>query len=132
MAEKKNTEKGNKGILWGVIFFLTALIYMTIPTYLIFKFWVFLNELVDWEGKPIYTFALLSLFLYIVTIIVFLIYVAATFRAFIQRNNEEEGLGIPKGVKKFGLVSTTLVVSLFIIWYLLFNEIVIFALSPPN
>ena len=65
MAEKKNTEKGNKGILWGVIFFLTALIYMTIPTYLIFKFWVFLNELVDWEGKPIYTFALLSLFLYI-------------------------------------------------------------------
>ena len=120
-----------KGILWGIVFAITFIIYITIPTYLIVTFWVFLNDIVDFEGRPIYTVALLALFLYFVTLIVSLIYIAATFRAFIQRNNEE-GLGIPKGVKSFGLVSTVFVISLMIIWYFLFNEIAIFTLTPSQ
>jgi len=120
-----------KGILWGIVFAITSIIYITIPTYLIVTFWVFLNDIVDFMGRPIYTVALLALFLYFVTLIVSLIYIAATFRAFIQRNNEED-LGIPKGVKGFGLVSTVFVISLMIIWYLLFNEIAIFTLTPSQ
>ncbi|GAG82363.1 unnamed protein product [marine sediment metagenome] len=123
-------EKRNKGILWGIVFFITAIIYYTIPTYLIFTYWIWLNELIDLEGNPIYTFALLALFTYFVTLLVALIYSVATVRAIVQRKNEE-GLGIPKGVKWFGFISTMIVVSLMIIWYFLFNEIAIFTLTPP-
>jgi hypothetical protein len=119
-----------KGILWSIIFIITALIYYIIPTYLIFKFWIPLNEMVDWEGRPIYTFALFALFLFIVSLLVAVIYSVATVRAIVQRKNPE-GLGIPKGVKGFGLVSTIFVCSLMIIWYFLFNEIAIFSLTPP-
>ena len=119
-----------KGILWGIVFFITAIIYYTIPTYLIFTYWIWLNELIDPEGNPIYTFALLALFIYFVTLLVALIYSVATVRAIVQRKNEK-GLGIPKGVKWFGFISTMIVVSLMIIWYFLFNEIAIFTLAPP-
>jgi hypothetical protein len=119
-----------KGILWSIVFLITTVIYFSIPTYLIFTYWIWLNDLVDPEGQPIYTFALLALFLYFVTLLVGLIYSIATVRAIFQRKNEE-GLGIPKGVKGFGLVSTIFVVSLMVIWYILFNEIAIFTLGPP-
>ena len=119
-----------KGILWSIVFLITTVIYFSIPTYLIFTYWIWLNDLVDPEGQPIYTFALLALFLYFVTLLVGLIYSIATVRAIVQRKNEE-GLGIPKGVKGFGLVSTIFVVSLMVIWYILFNEIAIFTFRPP-
>jgi hypothetical protein len=119
-----------KGILWSIVFLITTVIYFSIPTYLIFTYWIWLNDLVDPEGQPIYTFALLALFLYFVTLLVGLIYSIATVRAIVQRKNEE-GLGIPKGVKGFGLVSTIFVVLLMVIWYILFNEIAIFTLGPP-
>ena len=118
-----------KGILWSIVFLITTVIYFSIPTYLIFAYWIWLNDLVDPEGRPIYTFALLALFLYFVTLLVGLIYSVATVRAIAQRKNEE-GLGIPKGVKGFGLVSTIIVVSLMVIWYILYNDIAIFTLRP--
>jgi len=122
---------GNKGILWGIVFAISFLIYLAIPTYLIVTYWVFLNEMVDLEGRPIYTFALLALFLYLVLLIVSLIFIAAAVRAFVQRNNKKDGLGIPNGVKGVGLVSTISVILLMVIWYLLFNEIAIITWAPP-
>jgi hypothetical protein len=119
-----------KGILWSIVFFISTLIYFIIPTYLIFTYWIWLNNLVDFEGRPIYTFALLALFTYFVCLLVGLIYSVATVRAIVQRNNKE-GLGIPNGVKGFGLVSTLIVVFLMIIWYLVFNTIAIFTWTPP-
>ena len=112
-----------KGIAWGIVFFLTAIIYSTIPTYLIVRFWVWLNSF------PVYTLSLFMLFLWIVAIIIVLIYIVAMVRAFIQRNNEE-GLGIPKGVKGFGLISTTIVVVFMILWYLIFGQIAFFSMVP--
>ena len=119
-----------KGILWSIVFFISTLIYFIVPTYLIFTYWIWLNNLVDFEGRPIYTFALLALFTYFVCLLVGLIYSVATVRAIVQRNNEE-GLGIPNGVKGFGLISTLIVVFLMIIWYLVFNTIAIFTWTPP-
>ncbi|MFW9999083.1 MAG: hypothetical protein ACFE9Q_06930 [Candidatus Hodarchaeota archaeon] len=113
-----------KGIAWGIVFFLTAVIYSTIPTYLIIRFWVWLNSF------PVYTLSLFMLFLWIVAIIVVLIYIVAMIRAFIQRKNEE-GLGIPKGVKGFGLVSTIIVIVFMVIWYILFGKIAFFTMIPP-
>jgi len=113
-----------KGIGWGIIFSLTAVIYSVIPTYLIVRFWVWLNSF------PIYTLSLFMLFLWIVAIIIVLIYIVAMIRAFIQRNNEE-GLGIPRGVKGFGIVSTAITAVFMIIWYLIFNQIAFFAMVPP-
>ena len=109
-----------KGIGWGIVFFFTAIIYSVIPTFLIFRYWVWLNSF------PIYTLSLFMLFLWIVAIILVLIYSVAMIRAFIQRNNSE-GLGIPKGVKGFGLVSTVILVGFMLIWYLLFNQIAFFS-----
>ena len=123
-------EKRNNGIVWGIVFFITAIIYYTIPTYLIFTYWIWLNELLDPEGNPIYTFALLALFTYFVTLLVALIYSVATVRAIVQRKNQE-GLGIPNGVKWFGFISTVIVVALMAIWYYLFHEIAIFTFTPP-
>ncbi|MFW9970006.1 MAG: hypothetical protein ACFFDF_07375 [Candidatus Odinarchaeota archaeon] len=114
----------NKGILWGIVFLLTALIYAAIPSYLIIRFWVWLNSF------PVYTLSLFMLFLWIVAIIIVLIYIVAMVRAFIQRNNEE-GLGIPKGVKGFGLISTVVILAFMLFWYLLFNQIAFFGMVPP-
>jgi len=86
--------------------------------------------LVDAEGRPIYTFALFAVFLYIVSIIVAVIYFVAAIRAIVQCRNKE-GLGIPKGVKDFGLVVDIFVIIFFVIWYLLFNEIAIFSYGSP-
>jgi len=115
---------GFKGIAWGIVFFFTAFIYLAIPTYLIIRYWVWLNSF------PVYTLSLFMLFLWIVALIIFLIYTVAMVRAFIQRNNEE-GLGIPKGVKGFGLISTIIVLTFMLIWYLLFNQIAFFSMVPP-
>lgn len=113
-----------KGILWGIVFLFTAVIYATIPTFLIVRFWVWLNSF------PVYTLSLFMLFLWIVALIVVLIYIVAMVRAFIQRNNEQ-GLGIPKGVKGFGLISTVVVLVFMLVWYLLFNQIAFFSMVPP-
>ena len=121
---------GNKGILWSMVFFLSFVIYLVIPTYLIFTFWGYLaNYKVG--NKPMYTYALLSLFFYAVSLLVALIYIVAGVRAIVQRKNED-GLGIPKGVKGFGLVSTLIVLSFHLIWYFLFNQIFFLILTPPS
>ncbi len=116
------TSNSLKGILWGIVFFLTAAIYSSIPTYLIVRFWVWLNEL------PVYTLSLFMLFLWIVAIIVVLIYIVAMIRAFIQRKSED--LGIPKGVKGFGLISTVIIIAFMIIWYFIFGQIAFFSWVP--
>jgi len=113
-----------KSLAWSFIFFLTALIYSIIPTYLIVRFWVWLNSF------PVYTLSLFMLFLWIVAIIIVLIYIVAMVRAFIQRNNEE-GLGIPRGVKGFGLVTTVITVIFMVVWYLIFGQIAFFSMIPP-
>jgi hypothetical protein len=69
------------------------------------------------------------LFLWIVAIIIVLIYIVAMIRAFIQRKSED--LGIPKGVKGFGLISTIIVVLFMVIWYLIFRQIAFFSMVPP-
>jgi len=119
-----------KGILWSFVFFLTAVIFISIPSYLIFEYWILLNILVDLEGRPIYTFALFAVFLYIVSLLVAVIYLVAGVRAIVQCRNEE-GLGIPKGVKGFGLAVDVFIIIFFMIWYLLFNEIAIFSYGSP-
>jgi hypothetical protein len=53
----------------------------------------------------------------------------AMIRAFIQRKSED--LGIPRGVKGFGLVSTVIVIVFMLIWYLIFNQIAFFSMIPP-
>ncbi|MFX0037028.1 MAG: hypothetical protein ACFE9I_15460 [Candidatus Hermodarchaeota archaeon] len=113
-----------KGVLWGIVFFFTAGIYAAVPTYLIVRYWVWLNSF------PVYTLSLFMLFLWIVALIIVAIYIVAMVRAFIQRNNEE-GLGIPKGVKGFGLVSTAIIVLFMLIWYLIFSQIPFFSMIPP-
>ena len=118
------TSHSLKGVLWGLLFFLTAVIYGSIPTYLIVRFWIWLNSF------PVYTLSLFMLFLWIVALIITLIYVVAMIRAFIQRKNEE-GLGIPKGIKGFGLVSTIIIAGFMIIWYLIFSQIAFFSMIPP-
>ena len=117
------TSNSLKGILWGILFFLTAVIYSSIPTYLIVRFWVWLNSF------PVYTLSLFMLFLWIVAIIIFLIYIVAMISAFIQRKIED--LGIPRGVKGFGLVSTVIITAFMLIWYLIFNQIAFFSMIPP-
>ena len=82
------------------------------------------------EGRPIYTFALFAIFLYIVSLLVALIYLVAGVRAIVQCRNKE-GLGIPKGVKGFGLVVDILVIALFATWYILFGEIAVFSWGSP-
>ena len=119
-----------KGILWSLAFFLTAIIFIAIPSYLVFEYWTLLNILVDPEGRPIYTFALFAIFLYIVSLLVALIYLVAGVRAIVQCRNKE-GLGIPKGVKGFGLVVDIIIVSFFIVWYFLFCQIPIFTWGSP-
>ena len=111
------------GILWSIVFFLTTALYGAIPTYLIVRFWAWLNDF------KIYTLSLLMLFLWIVSLIVVLIYIVAMIRAIVQRKNED--LGIPRGVKGFGLISTSIMVVFMIIWYLIFNQVAFFIMAPP-
>lgn len=89
---------------------------------MIVRFWVWLNEL------PVYTLSLFMLFLWIVAIIVVLIYIVAMIRAFIQRKSED--LGIPKGVKGFGLISTVIIIVFMVIWYFIFGQIAFFSWVP--
>ena len=119
------TSRSLNGVLWGLLFFLTAVIYGSIPTYLIIRFWIWLNI-----NFPNYTLSLFMLFLWIVSLIITLIYAVAMIRAFIQRNNEE-GLGIPKGIKGFGLVSSIIIVGFMITWYLIFSQVAFFSMIPP-
>ncbi|MFO8019233.1 MAG: hypothetical protein R6U96_11395 [Promethearchaeia archaeon] len=112
-----------KGYAWAVVFFFACIIYITIPTYLIIIYWEWLNE-------TLYTYALLSLFVYIVTILISLIYFVAMVRAIVQRKNED--MGISKGVKGFGLISVIFIIGLMVFWYLMFNEIAFFSLTKPT
>ena len=107
------TSQSLKGIAWGITFLLTAMIYGSIPSYLIVRYWVWLNSF------PVYTLSLFTLFLWIVSIIIVLIYIVAMIRAFIQRKNED--LGIPKGVKYFGLISTEIILIFMLDWYIIFK-----------
>jgi hypothetical protein len=50
-------------------------------------------------------------------------------RAFIQRKSED--LGIPRGVKGFGLVSTVIITAFMLIWFFIFNQIAFFSMIPP-
>ena len=116
-----------KGFLWSFVFLLTFGIYGSIPSYVIISYWECLNAL-RYAGQPIYTLSLFVLFLWIVSLIVTLIYIVAMIRAIVQRKSED--LGIPKGVKGFGLVSTIVVVVFMVVWYLLFNQIAFFSMIP--
>jgi hypothetical protein len=117
-----------KGYLWSLTFFLTAGIYSSIPTYLIITFWPWLNWL-TFNDEPIYTLTLFVLFLWIICLVVSLIYLVAMVRAIVQRKNED--LGIPKGVKYFGLISTLIVIAFMVIWYILFQQIAFFSMTRP-
>ncbi|MFW9948769.1 MAG: hypothetical protein ACFFKA_01420 [Candidatus Thorarchaeota archaeon] len=117
-----------KGYLWSFTFFLTAAIYGSIPTYLIVTFWQWLNSL-TFDGEPIYTLTLFVLFMWIISLIVTLIYIVAMVRAIVQRKNND--LGIPKGVKNFGLISAIVVIVYMVIWYVIFHEIAFFSMTRP-
>ncbi|TFF89845.1 MAG: hypothetical protein EU548_06045 [Promethearchaeota archaeon] len=117
-----------KGYLWSVVSFLTAAIYGSIPTYLIVTFWQWINS-ITWEGRPLYTLTLFILFLWFVSLILTLIYLVAGVRAIVQRKSED--LGIPRGVKWFGAISSGVLITFMIVWYVLFNEIAFFSMVPP-
>jgi hypothetical protein len=117
-----------KGYLWSLTFLLTSAIYGSIPSYLIVTFWQWLNSL-TFDGEPIYTLTLFVLFMWIISLIVTLIYLVAMVRAIIQRKSED--LGIPKGVKYFGLVSTLIIIGFMVVWYILFQQIAFFSMTRP-
>ncbi len=117
-----------KGFMWSFVFLLTAVIYSSIPTYLIFSYWEWLNTL-RFDGEPIYTLLLFVLFLWIVALIITIIYIVAMIRAIVQRKNESSG--IPKGVYRFGTVSTVMVIGYMVVWFILFNKIAFFSMLPP-
>ena len=117
-----------KGFAWSFVFLLTAVIYLSIPTHLIFNYWAWLNTLL-FDGEPIYTLLLLVLFLWIVALIITLIYIVAMIRAIVQRKNETSG--IPKGVYRYGMASTIIVIEYMVIWFIFFNKIAFFSMLPP-
>ena len=116
-----------KGFAWSVIFALTAAIYGSIPTHLIFNYWEWLNTL-RFDGEPVYTLLLLVLFLWIVALLITSIYIVAMIRSIVQRKNETSG--IPKGVYRFGTASTVIIIGYMIVWYILFNKIAFFSMIP--
>ncbi|MHA1148057.1 MAG: hypothetical protein ACTSR8_07400 [Promethearchaeota archaeon] len=118
-----------KGILWSIIFLITAILYLTVPTYLIFTYYKWLATLTDAEGRPIYTYAIFFIFVWAITLMIVLIYIAAFLRAIIQRKNEDDG--IPRAVKGFGLVSTIIFTVIFLITYIFFDAIAFFSLTYP-
>ena len=117
------------GIIWAIVFALTAAIYLSIPTHLIVTYWVWLNNFAI-NGKPVYTFALLMLFFYIIAIILAAIFVAAMFRAIYQRKNTE--LGIPKGVQWWGAMTCILIIGFMVFWFFYSRgDIAFFVLRRP-
>jgi hypothetical protein len=118
-----------KSYLWSIVFLLTAGIYGAIPTYLIVTYWQWLNSLRFVNGEPIYTLTLFVLFMWIISLIVTLIYIVAMVRAIVQRKSED--LGIPKGVKYFGLISTIIILAFMVVWFILFQQIAFFSLTRP-
>lgn len=118
-----------KGFAWSFVFFLTAAIYGSIPTHLIVNYWAWLGTLRDISGEPVYTLLLFILFCWIVALLITLIYIVAGIRAIIQRKNEDSG--ISKGIYRYGMVSTIIVVAFMIVWYILFQEIAFFSMLPP-
>ena len=122
-------DKKVKGIVWAIVFALTAALYLSIPTHLIVTYWVWLNDFAI-NGKPVYTFALLMLFLYIIALILAAIYVAAMFRAIYQRKNTD--LGIPKGVQWWGAMTCILIIGFMVFWFFYSGgDIAFFVLRPP-
>ena len=117
-----------KRFAWSFVFLLTAAIYGSIPTHLIFNYWAWLNTL-SFDGEPIYTLLLFVLFLWIVALLITLIYIVASIRAIVQRKSEDSG--IPKGVFRFGTVSTVIVIGYMVVWFILFNKIAFFSMLPP-
>ena len=118
-----------KGILWSVIFLLSAILYLSVPTYLIFTYYEWLATLTDDQGRPIYTYAIFFIFVWAISLMIVLIYIAAFLRAIIQRKSEEDG--IPRALKGFGLVSVIIFATIFIITYVFFNAIAFFSLTYP-
>ena len=117
-----------KGYLWSFIFLLTAAIYGSIPTYLIITYWPWLNAL-EFNGEPMYTLTLFLLFLWIISDIITLIYFVAMIRAILQRKSED--MGISKGIKLYGLISSILVIIFMIVWYFIFGQIAFFSMTRP-
>lgn len=117
-----------KGISWGIVFLVSGLIYLIIPTYLVVTFWVFLNE-ININGNPVYTYALFVIFLYIISVLVGVIFLTAMMRAFIQRKNED--LGIPKGLKRIGLITDVIILIVMILFYYFTGYLAFFSLRPP-
>ena len=113
---------------WSFVFLLTSAIYLSIPTHLIFNYWAWLNTL-RFDGQPIYTLLLFVLFLWIVALIITLIYIVAAIRAIVQRKNETTG--IPKGVYRYGMASTVIVIGYMVVWFILFNKVAFFSMLPP-
>ncbi len=117
-----------KRLAWSFVFLLTAAIYSSIPTHLIFNYWAWLNTL-RFDGQPIYTLLLFVLFLWIVALIITLIYIVAAIRAIVQRKSETSG--ISKGVYRFGMTSTVIIIGYMVIWFIIFNRIAFFSMLPP-
>ena len=117
-----------KRFAWSFVFLLTAAIYGSIPTHLIFNYWAWLNTL-RFDREPIYTLLLFVLFLWIVALLITLIYIVAAIRAIVQRKSEASG--IPKGVYRFGVVSSLGIVTFMVTWYILSNKIAFFSMLPP-
>jgi len=117
-----------KSFAWAFVFLLTSIVYLTIPTHLIFNYWAWLNTL-RYDGQPIYTLLLIVLFLWIVALIITLIYLVAMIRAIVQRKNETSG--IPKGVYRYGVASIVIVIGYMVVWYILFNKLAFFSMLPP-
>ena len=117
-----------KGFAWAFVFLLTSIIYSSIPTHLIFNYWAWLNTL-RFDGAPVYTLLLFVLFLWIVALLITIIYIVAMIRAIVQRKNESSG--IPKGVYRFGTVSTVMIIGYMVVWFIFFNKIAFFSMLPP-
>ena len=117
-----------KRFAWSFVFLLTAAIYGSIPTHLIFNYWAWLNTL-SLDGEPIYTLLLFVLFLWIVALLITLIYIVASIRAIVQRKSEDSG--IPKGIYRFGVVSSLGIITFMVTWYILSNNIAFFSMLPP-
>jgi hypothetical protein len=116
-----------KGILWSVVFCLAGLIFSVIPTYLIVTWWIWLNQL-TFNGQPIYTLTLFAVFMWIISLLVAAIYFVAMVRAILQRKNDD--LGISKGVKGFGAVSTGIVITFMVVWFVITKQIAFFTFLP--
>ena len=129
-AEKiPKKDKKAIGIIWAIVFALTAALYLSIPTHLIVTYWVWLNNFTI-NKKPVFTFALLMLFFYIIAIILAAIFVAAMFRAIYQRKNTE--LGIPKGVQWWGAMTCILIIGFMVFWFFYSGgDIAFFVLRRP-